>query len=159
MNKFDSVQEYQVKHYPNFIEKIKSIDSTLYHCPLTLAELSHIIEGSEWGLYKQYHSSEHTISRKRFRAIKTERKAVVTEIEAAWNSINSMSICIEVNLTLDFTQKAQKIFSKSLLDSYDSFFTQVMNEAGLSNIITDDADFKSLDNKTVYTANPKLISN
>jgi len=147
-------EEYQVRDYSNFIEKALGVRAKLYHCALTLAELTNIIENTEWKLYKQYNKD---ISRKRFRSIRQERKAVVKEVDIAWGAINSISKCLNVNLDSRFTMESHKIYTGSLLDSYDSFFAQFMNENGIQNIITDDSDFKTLSGKNIFTSNPRVL--
>jgi hypothetical protein len=44
---------YQTTRYPSYISKALSAKSQLYHCGLSLNELSHIIEGTERDIFKR----------------------------------------------------------------------------------------------------------
>ncbi len=154
----NSPREYQIQNYPVFLEKALNNGAKLYHCPLTLAELASTIEFSELNIFKQFNPDKEGLRKKTFRKISSERKGVLNEIKVAWDAINAMSTCVEISLDLKFIQETQDILKKSVLDSYDSFFVQIMREYEFENIITDDGDFCSLEGPTVFTSNNRYLT-
>jgi predicted nucleic acid-binding protein len=158
MSADNAPKEYQVADYPNFIQKALDNGVKLYHCGFTLSELSNIIENAEWRSFICFNPDQQKISKKNYRRKTQERRMVVKEVKAAWDSINAMSNCIDVDLNTVFLESAHQIYSDSLLDSYDSFITEVMNQYNIDNVITDDGDFSSLTNKNVFTSNPRMLN-
>lgn len=154
MKVVDVPQSYQMTDYPGFIEKALTNGAQLYHCALTLAELAATIENAELKLYQL--TKQH-VTKKVYRAIPAERKGVVNEIDVAWNAISSLSTCVDITLTEQSAEASINILAKSKLDSYDSFYAQLMETQKITNIITDDGDFSSLDGSAVYTANKRLV--
>lgn len=148
-------QRYQTKSYPEFIEKALDSGAKLFHCPLAFSELANVIERTEHDIYIR-NNMEKKISRKKFRSIPEERQRVLSEIKVAWDTICSLSTCINVNLRLEMVKSAQMLLEQSTLDPYDAFYYQVMTSEGISKIITDDCDFKSVAAIEIYTANAQI---
>jgi len=46
-----STQPYQIHAYPSYIGNAISVRSQLHRCGLSLAELAHLIEKTEWEIY------------------------------------------------------------------------------------------------------------
>jgi predicted nucleic acid-binding protein len=149
-------EEYQINEYSQFLEKIISDGAELCHSVLTLSELANIVEKKELEIYKKSENLE-SFDKKTFRKIKDSRNTVVEEIKMAWMTINSMSTCLPVNLDLDFAESTISVIEEGVLDSYDSFFVQVMKNCKIDCLITDDDDFCSINNQIVITANKKAI--
>lgn len=156
MKVVDVPRAYQMTDYSAFIEKAKNNGAQLYHCALILAELASIIENAELKLYKST-KNVNEIKEKAYRAIPAERKGVVNEIDVAWNVISSLSTCADITLTEQSAEASKSILAKTTLDPYDSFYVQLMETHKITNIITDDGDFSSLDGSAVYTANKNLV--
>ena len=157
MKVVDVPRHYQMTDYSAFIEKALNNGSQLYHCALSLAELSSIIENSELKLYIST-KNIRPISKKFYRTIPIERKGVVNEIDIAWKTICSLSTCADITLTEQTASTTQSILAKTTLDPYDSFYVQLMDIHNITNIITDDGDFSSIDGRAIYTANRKLVN-
>ncbi|WP_417439662.1 type II toxin-antitoxin system VapC family toxin [Idiomarina abyssalis] len=144
----DKPSRYQIEKYPEFIGKVLDVGANLYHSPLNLAELAHLVERTEYKIY----SSEHDVSRKAFRNIGECRERVVREVNKAWKSINDVSECIAHDLSPKSTELGLKLFSESTLDIYDSLYVTIAKEYKTNLILTDDTDFQSVDELSVLTA-------
>ena len=140
---------YQTLNYPEFLEKILDTGASLFHSPLTLAELSNVIDRTE----KEIHNvrNQKDLTRKEFRNNLACRERVINEIEIAWRAINDISSSIDVNLNHEFSDSALKIYSQCTLDPYDSFYVKMMRDYGINSILTDDKDFLSVQGINVLT--------
>ncbi|HIF9339232.1 TPA: type II toxin-antitoxin system VapC family toxin [Photobacterium damselae] len=146
-------QDYQVEHYPSFIEAALENEADLFYSPLTLIELANLIERSEWEIYKAYHGGEN-ISLKKFRGIPVERKAVLNEIKTAWLSIQAMA----KELTTDLNSQTSELFIETIenykIDGYDALYYQIMKQNKVDKIITDDKDFRPIGDIHFYSCYP-----
>lgn len=143
-------KKYQVDCYPDFIQRILDAGAKLYVTPFILAELASVIEKTEFEIYKQWNQSGNT-SRKGFRKDDKQRAAVLREIENAWEQVNTLASCIEVSIDGDFVESSLTRLNESKLDGYDSFHVCAVLRHGLSNLVTDDKDFRSVKELKVFT--------
>lgn len=159
LNKDQAPSEYQTTLYPDFIQKALNVSAKLYYSPLSLAELANTIENIEFGIFEMFNINDgKRIHRKQFRKIAKERKGVVQEVEAAWDTIASLANSLDCELTEKLSEASMEIFKSSNLDPYDAFFIEIMRTNNLTKIITDDADFGSTTGLQIFTANSRLNS-
>lgn len=149
-------QDYQLETYPKFIEDALTIGSKLCHSALTLAELANIIEMTELEIYRAKIDNQH-FEKKEFRKIAASRKKVLNEIEVAWNTINSMSSCVDAKLDKKFANDSNNVMREGLVDPFDAFLIQTMRHNKIDYIITDDNDFCEIENQIVVTANKRSL--
>ncbi len=140
---------YQTLKYPELIEKILDSGANLYHSPLTLTELSNIIDRTECEIFNT--ENAHIMSRKKFRDIDDSRNKVIEEIKSAWHFVNGISTCIDTNLNKTLADKSLETFASCKLDAYDSFFVRIMQENGVDRILTDDRDFLTVNGLKIMT--------
>lgn len=147
----DGPLDYQTKYYPDFIEKVMNSKASLYYSPLTLVELTNLIERSEWKIHSRFKGG--SLKLKEFRKIDVCREDVIAEVKSAWSSVTSMAKPIELKVDEDLPDLFLDIISKYQIDGYDALFYQAMKEAEISNVITDDKDFRNIDKDIidVYT--------
>jgi predicted nucleic acid-binding protein len=153
MYKDEHSGRYQARQYPEFIEKILDSGAKIFHCPLVFSELANVIERTEYQMAFPCGS----VTRKQFRAIEQMRAKVLTEIEIAWATIESMSESLDIVLTDTYIKNSLTLLRSSCLDPYDAFYCEIMQNEGIENLVTDDADFKNIQNKNICTANRKMI--
>ncbi len=149
-------QRYQLEKYPDFVEKVLGSGAKIYHCPLVYTELANIIERTEYEIYKASNSGVAK-TRKEFRSDSECRKAVVEEIKMAWDTINSISNSLSFSLNNTIVNDVHSLFEESALDAYDAFYCYLMEKSDIKKIITDDADFNSVEGQELYTANRRIL--
>ena len=145
---------YQLLEYPAFIQKILDEGAGIYHSPLTLSELTNIVERTEYDIYKEDTGEE--LTRKQFRMLPEQRARVMDEVSNAWKQITQMSETLDVNIDLKMSNKALDVLSNHCLDAYDAFYIESMKVNQITKIVTDDSDFNGLD-VSLYTANNRLV--
>ncbi len=150
MNIPNSPKEYQVEHYPDFIQRALDIGAKLFVTPFILAELASIIEHTEFEIYKQWNSTAE-ISKKRFRKDTKQRLVVVREIEAAWTQVTSLATCMDVLVDGSFVDSCLSQLKKTCLDGYDLFHLNAALLQGVSKLVTDDKDFRTVGEIKVFT--------
>lgn len=148
---------YQLKIYPNFVEKIQDEGAKIFHCPLTYTELANIIETAEYEEYLSKHSAIAKITKKEFRNIPTERKNVIKEIDTAWKAISSMSECLKLEIDNETINATHNFLSTSVLDSYDALFIHFMKAHNIRMLVSDDIDMASAEIDQFFTANRKVL--
>lgn len=143
---------YQVLKYPNFVEKLLDNGNTLVTTIYNITELVHVIENSEYKIYKTLNNVK--IGKKDFRKLQSERIKYKQEIETIILQIRS-SYNNQIKF-IDITEEDMDDFVGNICnnccDSFDYFIIEKLKKMGINNFITDDRDFQSIDNVTIYYA-------
>ena len=142
-------QEYQLDHYPSFIEMALNSGSTLYYSPLTLVELASLIERSEWEIFKQFNSAGNC-NLKSFRRDDAQRRGVIAELKTAWDAVTGMARPLPYIESGEMASNIMGILESALLDGYDAIYVWIMRECGVLNVISDDKDFKGVKGLNLY---------
>ena len=124
---------------------------------LVLAELTHIIEKTEYEIYIQSHGF---VKPKEYRHnFPGERMKVVSEVQSAWSQVKALAA--PVNLTVDdaTTDAALNRFQTQAVDGYDLLILEAISRAGAGQvkIITDDMDYAVVPGIQVFTSNNYVI--
>jgi hypothetical protein len=148
---------YQTLNYPNYLKQCLSTSSTLIKTGLSLSELAHIIEKMEFTIFSKT-TTLGNIDKKEYRHnLPSERANVVAEIEAVWNQIDPIGVQMEIQVEEQLTRAALARLKNECLDGYDAITTEVFLKTSYKNILTDDGDFATVNNITVFTANRNVI--
>ena len=144
--------------YPAYLKKVLNMGGQLNWCGLSLSELAHLIEKTEWEIYCQTTSA--SLKSKEYRHnLPAERTRVVQQIQAAWQGVESMAACVntpEINAAA--TAAALQNFATLPVDGYDLFAIHALKAASITQVISDDGDFCSVPGITLFTANQTVIS-
>lgn len=142
--------------YSQYLNKALAINSKIHHSGLSLAELSHIIEKTEWEIYNQWVSS---IKLKEFRHnITSERQRIVSEVKAVWSQVTNLAQPLEISIDNKTVGAALNRFQTEKVDGYDLFILESMKKHGVEQVITDDGDFSTVPNIKVFTSNRNVIN-
>lgn len=146
------VHPYQVTKYPNFVEKLLENGNTLVTTIFNITELIHVVENSEFKIYKAINTTR--IKKKDFRNIEEERIKYKNEIETILLQINS-SYAGQIKV-IDLKENDINNFVENITnnscDVFDYVVIEHLKDMGINNFITDDKDFKSIDGINVYFA-------
>ena len=150
-------KRYQITDYPNYINKTRQNGATLTYSGLTLAELAHIIEKTEYDIYVQSNGYLHF---KKYRHdYPTERANVVAEVQFTWRRIKKIAIPIDLTVDDATTDAAINRFTTQAVDGYDLLMLEAISKAGAGTvkIITDDMDYSVVPGIQVFTSNKYVI--
>jgi predicted nucleic acid-binding protein len=148
---------YQIQNYPNYLAKALSVGATLTYSGLTLAEITHTIENSEYKIFKKSHSSVYL---KEYRHnYSLERTNVVSEIQSAWSQVSAIAIPVDLAINDEITNAALTRLQTQAVDGYDLLLLETISRAGAEQvrIITDDKDYAVVPNIQVFTSGNSLI--
>ena len=149
---------YQVTDYPAFLKQCMSAGATLIKTGLSLSELAHIIEKTEFNIYTA-NPVIGKMNKKDYRHnLPAERANVVAEIESVWNQIDPIGVQMEVRVEELLTRAALARLKNECLDGYDAITTETFLRTPYRNIPTDDGDFVTVNGITVFTANRNVIN-
>jgi hypothetical protein len=152
-----TAKRYQITDYPNYINKTRQNGATLTYSGLTLAELAHIIEKTEYDIYVQSNGYLHF---KKYRHdYPTERANVVAEVQFTWRRIKKIAIPIDLTVDDATTDAAINRFTTQAVDGYDLLMLEAISKAGAETvkIITDDMDYSVVPGIQVFTSNKYVI--
>ncbi|MTJ31044.1 hypothetical protein [Aphanizomenon sp. UHCC 0183] len=152
-----TAKRYQITDYPNYINKTRQNGATLTYSGLTLAELAHIIEKTEYDIYVQSNGYLHF---KKYRHdYPTERANVVAEVQFTWRRIKKIAIPIDLTVDDATTDAAINRFTTQAVDGYDLLMLEAISKAGAGTvkIITDDMDYSVVPGIEVFTSNKYVI--
>jgi hypothetical protein len=148
----------QKQEYPGFLKRVLNMGGQLHWCGLSLSELAHLIERTEYDIYSRTTSAP--LKPKEYRHnLTAERARVVQEIQMTWGAVESMASCLnapEINAAL--TTAALQDFAQLPVDGYDLFAIRALNAAGITQVISDDGDFCCVPGITLFTANQNVIT-
>ena len=141
--------------YPAFVNRALAVEARLCCSGFSLAELSHLIEKTERKIYEK---SVGMIRAKEYRHnLPSERFRVVSEVEAAWGQVKSLSSPLALTVDEKATDAALDRFRTEKLDGYDLFILETMKNHGVVQVITDDGDFATVAGIRVFTANRNVL--
>ena len=152
-----TAKRYQITDYPNYINKTRQNGATLTYSGLTLAELAHIIEKTEYDIYVQSNGYLHF---KKYRHDYPEERAnVVAEVQFTWRRIKKIAIPIDLTVDDATTDAAINRFTTQAVDGYDLLMLEAISKAGAGTvkIITDDMDYSVVPGIQVFTSNKYVI--
>ncbi len=147
----------KISLYSTYLNSALSNGATLTYSGLVLAELTHIIEKTEYEIYIQSHGF---VKPKEYRHnFPGERMKVVLEVQSAWSQVKALAA--PVNLTVDdaTTDAALNRFQTQAVDGYDLLIIEAISRAGAGQvkIITDDMDYAVVPGIQVFTSNNYVI--
>ncbi len=148
---------YQVKIYSSYIQKCRAKNCRLLFCGLTLAELAHLIEKTEREIYNR--ANGVSLTTKEFRHnLPNERTNVISEVQSAWIQVKALGELLQVLVDQSETTDAEVRYVHNPIDGYDLFMHGAMEKAGVSQILTDDGDFATVQGLSVFTSNQNVIT-
>lgn len=154
-------QAARVGPYGAYLQAVIASGATLHWCGLSLAELAHLIEETEFSVYQSLGSQPTFSSVKEYRhAHAAERARVASEVEASWRAVEGMASPLPNAVTIDHdaVNSFLRAFPRVPLDGYDFFPLRTLHEAKITAVISDDGDFCTVPGIIFFTANRNVIA-
>jgi predicted nucleic acid-binding protein len=152
---------YQKKYYPAYLSKMLHANSRIFRSELVLAELSSVIERSLYRIFIEENDfGPDDVSLKNFRYdFPEERDNFIDELSMTWDSVRDVSESFDSVIDESVSKFILKGFYNSYLDGYDLLFLDLIQKK-MDNpyILTDDRDFATVPEITVFTANNTIIN-
>lgn len=143
---------YQIIYYPNFIDTLLENGNKLFTTYLNLAEFCSVVERNECRIYNRGLADNDKLDFKEYRNLETQRvsnceilQGDTEEIVVNMNRI--FTIVHDSNVVNSFLQS----FVNTPCDIADYTVIEYMKSLGITNFISDDKDFTTVDGITLYT--------
>lgn len=143
----------QAKPYYNFIDSLVAANNPLITSIYNISELLNVIEKNEFEIYKSTNSDNPYISRKDFRRMPSERQKLQNMMKTTLQNV--YAICNVIEFPFDKLNMDQFVdtLTSHRCDVFDYVIIQNNIKEEMTNIITDDNDFSTIPNITIYTTN------
>lgn len=143
---------YQVLKYPNFVQELLDNGNTLVTTVLNISELIHVVENSEYKIYKAF--NKRFIKKKDFRNLSSERIKykneliiIMSELKEAYG--NQIKI---IDIKEKYINNYISKIESNICDIFDYLVIEKLKKEGINNFITDDKDFRTVDGINLFTA-------
>lgn len=148
---------YQSGSYPRYVGKVLRARAQLYRCDLSLSELAHLIEKTEWQIYCSTHPDLRLNAKEYRHNLPEERAGVVDEIADVWSLVRRMAQPLDVTVGETLSDAAMARMMVQPIAGYDVFLIEAAINSQILQILTDDGDFASVPGIRVFTANKNVI--
>lgn len=156
--RFSNNLSVQAIPYYNFIDSLVASSNPLITSIYNISELLNVIEKNEYEIYINTHPDNNYISKKDFRRMPAERLKLQNMMKTTVENVYAICDVIE----FPFEKVNMNQFVNSLTahrcDVFDYMIVQNNIKEENKNIITDDNDFCTISDITIYTANTHPLS-
>lgn len=146
----------RVTAYLSYTAAALNAQAALVRTGVTLMELATIIGNAEWEICNINRVPQ--IGKKVFRYDAHNRRAVVTQIRAAWRFVVDASHHVDIGLGEIETRRVLSRLSVQPVDGQDALVINALRAHGISQIISDDADFAAVRGIQMFTANADVLA-
>ncbi|MGD1858686.1 MAG: hypothetical protein ACFB0E_01795 [Leptolyngbyaceae cyanobacterium] len=151
--------EQKLKVYTRYLNAALSRGIQLKYCGLILAELAHVIERTEFEIFKR-RNKLNSLSAKAYRHnYPIEHGKVASLISSAWSQITMLASSADLMVDEELADRATTHFYTVALDGYDLFLFEAIRQTGIKpvQILTDDMDYATVPNIQLFTSNGRVI--
>jgi hypothetical protein len=99
------VQENLSRYLP-YIKKARIAGATIVYSGLMLSELAHVIETTEFKIYKNRNNIRELSLKKYRNTLPNERDEVVAEVQSVWSQVEGLAISADLMVNEKVTQAA-----------------------------------------------------
>jgi predicted nucleic acid-binding protein len=148
----------KISEYSSYLQTASNVSSTLAYSGLILVELAHVIEKSEFEIYRR-NNEPVRISFKEYRHnLASERLNVVDLVELSWAQVAAIAVPINSAVNEAVTQAALRRFQSEALDGYDLLIIEAAERERITQFMTDDMDYAVVSGIQMFTTNQDVIN-
>jgi predicted nucleic acid-binding protein len=149
----------RVIEYSAYLASALSNEATLTYSGVILAELTHIIEKTEYETYLKSNGlkSQDCRSKEYRHNMPHERLKVVSEVQFAWSQVKEIAVPLDLSIDEETTQAALTRFQTQAVDGYDLLILEAASRESLTKFITHDSDYVTVPGIQVFTSNQNAI--
>jgi predicted nucleic acid-binding protein len=149
----------RVSEYSAYLSSALSNEATLTYSGVILAELTHIIEKTEYEIYlKSNGLKPKDLRSKEYRHnLPNERLKVVSEVQFSWSQVKEIAVPLDLSIDEETTHAALTRFQTQAVDGYDLLILEAASRESLTKFITHDSDYVTVPDIQVFTSNQNAI--
>jgi predicted nucleic acid-binding protein len=141
---------FDVQPYENFLLAAKAKGASVFVSPLSLSEFAAHVERTHRYAYNARTGGD--VQKNEYRAIASERSAIVAEIELGWSHVVGFAQIADLRISSGEVDSARRLLGISHVDAYDAFIVETMRQNQIYYAVSHDRDFIGVPNIIVYTA-------
>ena len=142
------------KCYQEAVVRLKIKNNNLIVSTISLYELFSIIEKNEFNIFKKTHKKDTDFKLKDYRKIPEERRKIKKLLNITYKNISQFTKIMGYDLSNQDVTNLCEDYESHNLDVFDYTLVNFCKQNRISNIITDDRDYRSaLNDLNIYTAN------
>lgn len=143
--------------YFAFVDRLVSNGNPLFTSIYNISEMVHVIEKNELDIYRVNHP-EADWTMKDLRKIPNERSLLKSNMSTALTNAKNICTILNFNFTYDLLDQFVNELEQHRCDTFDyAILRNCINENKV-NVISDDGDFSTMEQITLYTANTTSLS-
>lgn len=151
-------EKTQMRPYLRYLDGARRVGACLRSSAINLTELASVVERKEYLCHAAIEMLDtNSYKLKDFRHDAKHRERVAGVIESAWATIVTAATLMPMRADITELCSLAAGFHRHSADGDDALAAAGIREAGITQVITDDADFLTLEGLTVFTANRAAI--
>ncbi len=154
----DSRIRLQATPYYDFVDGLVAAGNPLFTSIYNITELLHVIEKREYDLYQTMHP-EAKWSIKDLRRLPDQRAQLKMNLSTAMANVKNICKISDFNFTYDILFQFISDLENHHCDTFDYAILKNCIAEHRLNIISDDSDFTTMHQISLYTANATVINN
>lgn len=158
--RFGIAKKYEMHRaapYYDFIDRLVSNGNLLFTSIYNITEMVHVIEKNELDIYRVNHP-EADWSIKDLRKIPNERSLLKNNMSTALTNVKNICTILNFNFTYDLLDQFISELEQHRCDTFDYAILRNCINENIVNVISDDNDFSTMEQITLYTANTASLS-
>lgn len=147
------------RRYSSYLGLALPVGAQLKYCGLTLAELAHVIEKTEYEIFKRQNQLK-TLTVKQYRHnYPQEHQCMAAFVQLAWSQVTSLAASVDITVDSTLANAALQRFQNQSLDGYDLFLMEAISRAGVNKVqvLTDDMDYACVPGIELFTNNGLVL--
>jgi hypothetical protein len=147
------------REYSGYLVHAIPTGAKLKYSGLILAELAHVIEKTQWEIFKRRNNSPKLTAKEYRHNYPQERSVVAALVEGAWSQVTMLASSVDLTVDERLANIALHRFQTQALDGYDLFLLEAISRAALDTVqvLTDDMDYAVVPGIRVFTSNGLAI--
>lgn len=154
-NLLNNAVQKQSSVYIDFVDDLVNKGNPIFTSVYNISELLHVVEKNEFDLFKSTQNINITL--KDFRRM-TGRSDLKNILKACMQNIRSICKILDYHSGPDVFNEFIDTIDQHHCDNYDYIILKNCKVDNKTNIISDDADFATIDGFTLYTANSNALN-
>lgn len=149
----------KLRAYTGYLNKALVHGVPLKYCALVLSELAHVIEKTEFEIYKRRKNLPSLQAKEYRHNFLDEHIQVAAAVRFAWDQVAMLASSADLTVDEQLAETAVSHFQSVALDGYDLFLLEAFRQTGIRpvQVLTDDMDYATVPGIQVFTSNGLVI--
>lgn len=151
--------EQKLRLYTGYLSSALVCGAELKYCGLILSELAHVIEKTEFDIFKRRNNLPSLQAKEYRHNYLDEHIVVAARVRFAWDQVTMLASSADLMVNARLANTAVSHFQSVALDGYDLFLLEAIRQTGISpvQVLTDDMDYATVPNIQLFTGNGLVI--